>query len=124
MRDVFGGLRRWSSTVNDEAEFEGVFISHWELAGFLPTDHRFWLQWFPFRRRDKWYVHFPSGFELPTSTTTPAPRELGPGRRFRMRVRGSLGPKGRFGHLGTSNRELFVSRVIECEEVRVPWWRM
>ncbi len=103
-----------------ESYFEGVYVSHWEIGRFAVIRGR---RLFGLRPRvEKLYPHFPSDFGLPpldfSSPDIPV-------RYYRMRVRGHLGPKGHFGHMGICRHELFISKVINCEETDNPGptWR-
>jgi hypothetical protein len=94
-------------------EFEGVYVAHWEIARFEVTVGRSFLGR---QAIEKWYPRFPHDFELPDSPGF----DRGPGRKYTMRVRGRLGPKGRFGHLGICSRELDVTEVLSCDRVADP----
>lgn len=89
-------------------EFQGVYVAHWEIARFEVRVGRGLLG---FPKIEKWYAQFPPGFELPDAP----PLARGPGRKYAMRVKGRLGPKGRFGHLGICNHQLEVTEVLSCE---------
>lgn len=100
-----------------ERDFEGVFVSHWEVPRFCVVSGRRFFGFLP--RVEKWEAIFPEGFELPEWRDLVAFGQS-PGRCYRMRVRGRLGPKGHFGHKGMCSRELHISRVISWEETDDP----
>lgn len=100
----------------DETEFEGVYLAQWEIAHFAPDGGRR-LRWLGLKHGEKWLAHFPSGASVPTSG-------LHERASFhRMRVRGRIGPRGRYGHMGICQHELFVSEILDCQEVHIAWWR-
>ena len=95
--------------VGEEQVFEGIYVAHWEVPRFLVQRGR---GWFGRPRIEGWsVVGFPSDFKLPHPE---AGDRRGPGRSYRMRVRGRLGPPGQFGHRGFNVRELEVTEVLEC----------
>jgi hypothetical protein len=101
----------------DDCEFDGVYVSHWEVARFVVPAGRRFFGLMP--RIEKWAIHFPA--ELPESLTKRLEADRhGPARYFRMRVRGRLGPVGNFSHKGICTRELFIVRVISCTETTEP----
>jgi len=91
----------------DEEEIAGVYVAHWELSSFVPETLS--------PRREQWLPRFPPEFQLP-----PAPVPRGPPRFFRMTLRGRVGPRGAFGHMGMCQREVLVSRVLACEPTTDP----
>jgi len=108
-------LNSWSvrPTVTDSDEatvFEGVYVAHWEVARFVVTVGSRLFGLLP--KREAWRAHLPHGFEFPDSD---AHGRHSPGRFYDIRVRGRLGPPGRFGHMGICKRELFVDEVLSCE---------
>lgn len=101
-------------TINsEEREFEGVYEAHWELSCFVVQT----TQGSPGRPQiEQWLAWFPDGFTFPDEDTL----DLRVGRSYKMRVRGRLGPRGHFGHLGVCERELFVTEVLVCVETSPP----
>jgi hypothetical protein len=95
--------------------FDGVYVPQWEVARFVVIRRRRFFGLLP--RVEKWLAHFPGGFLFPPPE---APSGGGSGRNYRMRVRGFVGPSGRFGHMGICERELFVSEVLACSETIEP----
>ena len=101
------------SDLANEADFEGVYVAHWEASRFVVDAGRgpFGL----WRRVEKWATQFPPDF----AGVAPPERRSNP-RYFRMRVRGTIGPKGAYGHRGICSRQLQVSEVLACEETSTP----
>jgi hypothetical protein len=101
--------------VTEEHEFSGVFVSHWEVPRFCVVSRSRLFGLFP--RVEKYEAHFPLSafdtFELRAA-------RHGPARNFRMRLRGHLGPRGHFGHMGMCSHQLFVSEILECAETSEP----
>ncbi len=98
--------------VSASEEFDGTYVAHWELARFEVAVGR---GLFGRQKVERWYPRFPADFELPDQPGL----GRGPGGTYAMRVRGSLGPKGKFGHLGTCSREIRVAEVLSCEPISV-----
>jgi len=96
---------------------EGVYVAHWEVGRFVVDAGAGPLGLW--RRIEKWWPVFPGNFVLPPQPGA-ADQARGPARYFRMRVRGSVGPRGSFGHRGICTRELFISEVLDCEETSTP----
>jgi hypothetical protein len=97
-----------------EQEFEGVYVAHWEVARFVIQRGR---GLFGRPKIQKWLAWFPPDFRFPQPD---AHDRHGPGRAYRMRVRGRVGPRGHFGHQGMCVRELHISEVLECVETSSP----
>ena len=95
-------------------EYNGMYVEHWEVARFVVVTGRKLFGLLP--RVEKWCAHFPEDFQLPHagSEIRAAPRF------YRMRVIGSLGPKGHYGHRGICDHELFISKVLAVEETNRP----
>jgi hypothetical protein len=97
-----------------ELEFEGVYVAHWEVARFVVQQGR---GLFGRSKIEKWLAWFPTDFRFPHPD---AHDRRGPGRVYRMRVRGRVGPRGHFGHKGICDHELHISEVLECVETSTP----
>lgn len=98
-----------------DLEFDVVYLAHWELGRIVAITGR---RFFGLRPRvENWYPHFPP--ELPPVMTNLKLDRLS-SRYFRLRVLGRLGPKGMFGHKGICSHELFITRIISCEETSDP----
>jgi hypothetical protein len=69
-------------------------------------------------RVENWEVLLPEGFELPEWKDPEFRR--GGGTCYSMRLRGRLGPKGRFAHMGICERQLHVSKVIAHAKTDMP----
>jgi hypothetical protein len=102
-----------SETMTEELTITGVYVAHWEAGRFVVETGRRFFGLLP--RVEKWQPIFPPGFRLPKSEN---PR--GPAKYFKMTVRGTLGPKGHFAHLGICTRQLTISEVVSCEETHRP----
>ena len=87
---------------NNEAEFSGVFVAHWEATGIEVDVGRrlFGL----LTRREYWLAEFPSDFEVPHYDIA---------RRFHIRFIGTPGERGRYGHMGMCCRRVRVRCVSE-----------
>lgn len=96
------------SDATAEGEFRGIYVAHWEVSRFVITTGRTLIGR---ARTEKWQALFPPGFELPH----PVDRNS-PGRAYEMRVRGRLGAKGNYGHMGFCSRQLEVLEVTECRD--------
>jgi hypothetical protein len=107
--------------MSGEQEFVGVYVSHWELPRFVVELGKGPLGLWT--RTQRLFLILPAGFVLPGEPSEVRTRRSGP-RLFQMRVRGSLGPKGEFGHKGSCKHELRVSEVLECHEAAAagPVW--
>jgi hypothetical protein len=95
-------------------EFEGVYVAHWEAARFAVQVGR---GLFGRPKIEKWQAVFPSTFKFPHAEMLD---RRSPGRTYRMRVRGRLGPRGHFGHMGICTRQLDIVDVMACEETSSP----
>lgn len=97
--------------MNNSQVFTGIYVAHWEVARFVvETGRRFFGL---LSKREKWQPLFPEGFHLPGSQCTHTTRR--PAEYFPMTVKGTLGPKGHFGHVGICSRHLTISEVISCQ---------
>jgi hypothetical protein len=96
--------------------YEGIYVSHWEVGRFVVITGRRLFGWLP--RIEKWLAIFPQGYVLPFNLGLPTGRDNG--HYFKMTVIGTLGPKGKFGHMGICTRELRISEVIACAETDSP----
>jgi hypothetical protein len=101
----------------DEREYEGVYVAHWEVARFVVLGRR--VLGFLWRRVHKWQPLFPREFRLPDLTEGVRPGRGAP-RYYRMRVRGTVGPRGHFGHLGLCEGQLTISAVLSFERTDTP----
>jgi hypothetical protein len=102
--------------MSDNQTFTGIYVAHWEVARFVVETGRRFFGLFP--RIEKWQPIFPEGFQLPATHTARTTR--GPAEYFRMTVKGTLGPRGHFGHMGICSRQLTVSEVMACEKTEMP----
>lgn len=103
--------------MSEGREFAGVYVDTWEAPRLVvEAGRRFFGLWV---RRQRLLVTFPGTFELPPRRNAEDPRR-GPARFFNLRVRGSLGPKGAYGHMGACEHELQVDEVLECTETTTP----
>ncbi len=94
----------------------GIYVDHWEAARFVVVTGRRFFGLLP--KREKWQALFPEGFQLPGDGQ---PRTIrSPARYFRMTVKGAVGPKGRFGHMGICSRQLTIDAVLACEVIGDP----
>jgi len=96
--------------------FEGIYVAHWEVPRFTVETARRFFGLLP--KIEKWQPIFPEGFQPPMDRQTQTTRS--PARYFRMKIRGTLGPEGHFGHKGICSRQLTISEVISCEETKTP----
>jgi hypothetical protein len=97
--------------------YVGIYVAHWEVSRLaLPGDRILGMLW---RRVHKWQPIFPEGFHLPDD---PEGKGFGraPPRFYRMTVRGTVGPRGHFGHLGICERQVRISEVLSCERTDSP----
>jgi hypothetical protein len=95
--------------------FDGVYVRHWEVMRFAVVTGK----WFfgLFTKVEKLYPRFREG-ALEAQGIEGVTR--GPGRTYRMKVRGKLGPRGSYGHRGICSHELHVEEILSCEETDDP----
>jgi hypothetical protein len=96
-----------------EQEFSGVLVAHWEAPRFCIQRGTKLMGLLP--HFESWLAHFPDSFSLQSLGICPQQGE--PSRYVHMRVRATLSAPGHFGHKGICRRELFVSQVLEAEEL-------
>jgi hypothetical protein len=99
--------------MSEELTIPGGYVAHWVVGRFAVEIGRRFFGLLP--RVGKWQPIFPARFRLPNSEN---PRR--PAKYFKMTVRGTLGPKGRFAHLGICTRQLTTSEVVSCEKTPRP----
>lgn len=102
--------------MNDPQLFTGIYVAHWEIARFVIKTGKRFFGLLP--KIEAWQLRFPEGYQLPESQATHNRRC--PPEYFRMTVRGTLGPKGNFGHKGICSRQLNVLEVVSCEKIERP----
>jgi hypothetical protein len=117
--EIYAATSGWSLNVtvpNEEQEFVGVLVIHWEVGRFCVVTGRRWFGLLP--RVERWLPHLPADFSLEKFGIRPGQRD---GVRYlRLRVRGVLGPEGDFGHRGICSRELTITKVLEAHETTEP----
>jgi hypothetical protein len=114
MQDIAFFLPR--ERMNDTELFTGIYVNHWEVARFGVKTGRRFFGLLP--RLEKWQPLFPEGFQLPGNQSACSTRR--PSEYYSMTVRGTLGPKGHFGHIGICSRQLTIVEVVSCERTEMP----
>ena len=100
---------------NQEAEFSGRYIAHWEVERIEIEVGRRFFGLFP--KSEAWQPTFPPGFDLPNQNKYQANWSRHPGRRFLIRFIGVPTAMGRFAHMGMCRRQVEIRKVIELEEI-------
>jgi len=99
-----------------EAEFAGIYLSHWEVGRFvIEVGRKFWGL---FPNHEAWMARFPKDFQFPSETTHPQLRTRGPGRFFKIRFIGVPSERGQFGHMGMCCRRVEIRQILEVSEVK------
>jgi hypothetical protein len=104
-----GGIQ---SPTSIEQEYEGIYVAHWEVSRFVVSRGGWFFGLVQIVQH--WQPVFPEDFAAPIR-----------GRRddaayYRMKLRGTLGPRGFFGHMGICRRQLFVKRILSCDKTEHP----
>ena len=99
-----------------EQEYEGIYVLHWEVGRFVVHKGR---RFFGLLQRvECWQLLVPDGFVWPVPHSTTLRHD--PPRYYRMKLRGTLGPRGHFGHKGICRHQLRVLKVLSFEETDSP----
>lgn len=106
-----------AAALTSDVEFHGVYVDHWEAPRFVVDVGRGPLGLW--RRVELWMPRFPDSVASQLRRAAHEDRRGSP-RYYRMRVRGRLGPEGRFGHKGMCSRELHVTEILESKETEKP----
>ncbi len=102
--------------LEQQTEFDGVYVQHWEVARFAIVTGRRFFGLFP--RVVLLSPDFPEG-ALEAHGIQPLTGRV-EGGTYRMTLRGKLGPRGSYGHRGICSHELHVEEILSCEETDDP----
>jgi hypothetical protein len=99
-----GASRSDAAIPDDPVEYTGCIRWGFEQAFFVPLPNTSYEKW--------WIASAPEDFRAMLSGIP----IVGSGRVMFARVYATLGPEGRYGHLGAASREVTISAVVELRQ--------
>lgn len=101
----YGGAHRSTAAIpEDPIEYKGCIRWGFEEAFFVPLPNTSYEKW--------WIASVPEDF-LAMVNGIPV---VGSGRVMFARVYATLGPEGRYGHLGAASREVAIGAIVELRQ--------
>jgi hypothetical protein len=99
-----GASRSGAVIPDDPIEYSGCIRWGFEEAFFVPLPNTSYEKW--------WIVAVPHDFRALVSGIP----VVGNGRVMFARVYATLGPQGRYGHLGAASREVAIGAIVELRQ--------